>query len=183
MMTAALPAGWVPAPTLSDAALSGTCWTFGQMSPPLYTPFLVLAPDGLIGNYANANEDLWQVVDGRLAFLSDAGVPTTVFDGAKIQGDTVTALCGRVLIPAPDIFHVLQRTGHPVHPLHATPQGVRRHAPFLRELARPHRSNLVVLRAGPGLPAYRLATRHRSGGTQLGFVHQLLRSRPGWRAG
>jgi hypothetical protein len=147
--TAHGPAPWVVAPSLSEASLTGSFWSFGLLGGSAHAPFLVLAPDGLIGNYRHENEDLWQVLGGRLAFMSRRGVPTTIFDAAQLQDGAVIALTGRVLLPGPGVFHELRRRGHPAHPLHPTPPDVRREATFLHAIPSPQRPNLVVLRAGP----------------------------------
>jgi hypothetical protein len=144
------PATWVVAPSLSEASLTGSFWSFGLLGGTRHTPFLVLAPDGLIGNYRHDNEDLWQVLDGRLAFMSRRGVPTTIFDAAQLRDGAVTALAGRALIPAQGIFHELRRCqAHLAHPLHPTPPEAPRQATFLHAIPSPRRPNLVVLRAGP----------------------------------
>ncbi|MBW4023539.1 MAG: DUF707 domain-containing protein [Proteobacteria bacterium] len=140
--------GWHAAPPLSDAALEGTFWSFGLSGQPPHADFLVLAPDGRIGNYRNPNEDGWVVLDGRLALMSRQGVPTTIFDQAQSTSGDITALMGRVRIPGPPLIHVLRRVPHPAHPLHATPVEADRTARFLKRLTRPSRPNLVVLRAG-----------------------------------
>jgi hypothetical protein len=142
---ARMPAGWDCAPRFAETSLTGTLWSFGALGQHPYAPFLVLAPDGLIGNYCQANEDLWQIIDGRLAFMSSRGVATTIFDHARSQAGTITALCGRVRLPGAVAFHELRRAAHPLHP---TPKGADRRAHFLRALAYPKRPNLVVLRAG-----------------------------------
>jgi hypothetical protein len=142
---ARMPAGWDCAPRFAETSLTGTLWGFGALGQHPYAPFLVLAPDGLIGNYCQANEDLWQIIDGRLAFMSSRGVATTIFDHARSQAGTITALCGRVRLPGAVAFHELRRAAHPLHP---TPGSADRRAHFLRALAYPKRPNLVVLRAG-----------------------------------
>ncbi len=144
------PATWVVAPSLSEASLAGSFWSFGLLGGAPHAPFLVLAPDGLIGNYRHENEDLWQVLDGRLAFMSSRGVPTTIFDAAQLRDGAVTALAGRVLLPGLSVFHELRRhRAHPAHPLHPTPPEANRRASFLHAIPSPRRPNLVVLRAGP----------------------------------
>jgi hypothetical protein len=147
--TAPAPASWALAPNLTEASLTGSFWTFGLMGAAPHTPFLVLAPDGLIGNYHHENEDLWQIIGGRLAFLSARGVPTTVFEAAQLRDGKVTALAGRVLLPGLGVFHELRRRSHPAHPLNPDPPEAPRRARFLHALERPLRPNLVVLRAGP----------------------------------
>ena len=144
------PGGWGPAPPVSEADLTGSSWTFGALGYEPYTPFLVLAPDGLIGNYQHSNEDLWQIVDGRLAFMSSRGVATTVFDFAETCDGRVTALCGRMRLVAETHFHVLRRIDHPARRVHPAPLCPERRARFLECIPRPKRPNLVVLRAGEG---------------------------------
>jgi hypothetical protein len=141
---------WVAAPRLTEPGLTGSFWSFGLLGVAPHTPFLVLAPDGLIGNYHHANEDLWQIIDGRLAFLSHHGVPTTIFDVAQLRDGAIVALAGRVLLGSVPLYHEVRRQGHPAHPLHASPPEAPRRARFLQAIARPLRPNLVVLRAGPG---------------------------------
>ncbi len=141
---------WVPAPVLSEPQLSGTFWSFGTLGETPYTPFLVLAPDGLIGNYRNPNEDMWQVTNGQLAFVTNRGVASTIYDAAQLRDGEVVALAGRVLVPGYTQSHQLRRVAHPPHPAGVSPPGVARRATFLTSLDRPSRPNLVVLRAGEG---------------------------------
>jgi hypothetical protein len=139
---------WRAVPPLTEADFSGTFWSFGLMGHPPYADFMVLAPDGRIGNYRNKNEDGWLVLRGQLALMSREGVPTTVFDRARHANGEITALMGRVRIPGARLIHVLRRAAHPAHPLHATPSEADRDAAFLKRASRPSRPNLVVLRAG-----------------------------------
>ena len=149
-MSGAVGAPWVPAPPFTEAALSGTFWSFGAVGQRPYTPFLVLAPDGLIGNYQNPNEDLWQINQGRLALVSARGATTTIFDRAQVWNGELVALMGRVLIEGDTRSHELRRVVHPAHPISPTPPGMGRRALFVSALDRPRRPNLVVLRAGEG---------------------------------
>jgi hypothetical protein len=143
------PTAWDVAPSLSEASLTGSFWSFGLLGGAPHASFLVLAPDGLIGNYRHENEDLWQILGGRLAFMSRRGVPTTIFDAAQLKDGAVAALAGRVLLPGVGVFHELRRRSHPAHPLHPTPPEAGRQATFLHAIPSPQRPNLVVLRAGP----------------------------------
>ena len=151
-MTRALPpafvaAGWVPAPALSDALLSGSIWAHGMAGAPAVQPFLVLAPDGLIGNYADADTDFWHCPGGCLTFVGTNGLPATRFVAARLDGNRLLALAG----PGPGGgWRVLTATGHPAHPIHPTPPDAPRRTTFLRRLDAPLRPNLVILRAGPG---------------------------------
>ena len=139
---------WRIAPVLSEAALSGSFWSFGLMGHKPHARFMVLAPDGRIGNYQNRNEDSWLVLRGQLAFMSHQGKPSTIFDHALTDHGVVTGLAGRVRLPGARLVHVLRRVGHPAHPLHATSAEVDRDARFLKRPSGPVRPNLVVLRAG-----------------------------------
>ena len=147
-----LPPGddWQPAPRVTEAQLTGSFWSFGTLGQGGYAPFLVLAPGNLIGNYQHRNEDLWQVIDGRLALVSDAGLTTTVFEAAQLRNGEIVALAGKVLVPGYDSFHELRRTAHPPHPVTPTMPQAPRRASFISALDRPRRPNLVVLRAGEG---------------------------------
>jgi hypothetical protein len=148
----ALPAGegWQPAPFMTEARLGGTFWSFGMLGGALYTPFVVLAPGGLLGIHRNHNEDLWHCVGGRLAFSASSGALTTVFDFAQVEGNEPVALAGRILVPGFDAFHQLRRVSHPAHPTTATGLEVVRRASFIATppLEARRRPNLVVLRAG-----------------------------------
>ena len=145
-----LPGAWVAAPSLSEEQLTGTFWTYGLLDCLPFTPFLVLAPDGLVGNYRHPNEDSWLVQDGRLAFMSDRGVCTTLFEAAKLQGGRIVGLAGRIRLAGSEQVVELRRTDHPVHPLYPTPSDTNREAEFIKTCEGPHRPNLVVLRAGNG---------------------------------
>ncbi len=145
---AAGPSDWWPAPPLSEAALIGTFWSFGLLGHPPYANFLVLAPDGRIGNYQNKNEDGWLVLRGQLALMSREGVPTTIFDRVRNAQGEITGLMGRVRMPGSQLIHILKRVAHPAHPLYATPPEADRSVRFLKCPSRPARPNLVVLRAG-----------------------------------
>ncbi len=142
-------AGWVPAPPLSEAFLSGSAWAFGAPGLPVIQPFLVLAPDGLIGNHRDPNEDFWHAPQGQLTFVAQDGLPSTVFTAARIDGTTLLALAGQARRATPARLHLLASVAHPAHPLYATPPDAVRRADFLRALPAPLRPNLVVLRAGP----------------------------------
>ena len=142
------PTTWPSAPFVSEDRLTGTFWRFTTDYGLVLSNFLVLAPDGLIGNFYSKNEDSWKVDDGRLVFTSSNGIPTTIFDRGGSPGQ-VTHLAGRVLIGADTHMHVLHRVEHPPHPTFATPADMPRQAEFVRRLRRPQRPNLVVLRAGP----------------------------------
>ncbi len=154
-MTEALPpelvaAGWVPAPPLSEALLCGSTWAFGTPGLAAIQPFLVLAPDGLIGNHRHPNEDFWHSPHGRLTFVAQDGLPSTVFTAARLNGSALLALAGQSRRVTPERLHVLAFVDHPPHPLFPTPPEADRRARFLRVLAAPRRPNLVVLRAGSG---------------------------------
>ena len=139
---------WRVAPPVTEAELSGTFWSFGLMGHSPHIAFMVLAPDGRIGNYQNVNEDGWIVLRGQLALMSDKGVPTTIFDHARLEHGAITGFLGRVCLPGARLFHVMRRVAHPAHPLHATPAEADREGRFLKRPSRQTRPDLVVLRAG-----------------------------------
>ena len=108
----------------------------------------MLAPDGRIGNFYNANEDHWQITDGRLEFTSSDGLPTTTYQFAHVRGGHVQALAGSIRVPGYSGFHLLLRRDHPPHPFQVSPPDIDRRATFLKTPASNRRANLVVLRAG-----------------------------------
>ncbi len=146
-MEVSLPGNWQPAPVMTEADLSGSFWSFGLVSEPPFAPFVVLAPEGLIGNYQHPNEDLWQVSHGQLIFTSAQGLTSTVFDAAQIQDGEVIALAGRALLPGPARSHELRRVAHPRMAPHASPDEPIHKPEFLSALDRPRRPNLVIVRA------------------------------------
>jgi hypothetical protein len=143
-----ITANWLAAPTLSEADITGTFWTFGSRGERPRTNFLVLAPGGLIGNHHGPDEDQWQILGGRLVFVSTRGAENIVFDAAEIEGAMVVALSGRNLMNGSDETLELRRTRHPPHPLHPSSSDADRTVTFLQALKQPRRRNLVVLRAG-----------------------------------
>jgi len=146
----AQPAEWVEAPLMEAAALSGTFWTFGDLDGRLKSPFLVLAPEGLIGNFYDEQLDYWHVVNGRLCFIDQRGLPAIVFNAAQMEGSEIVALAGRAVLGGVDAIYVLTRTGHPPHRTAASSSDAERRATFLKEPgARARRPNLIVVRAGP----------------------------------
>ena len=42
---------WSDAPPLTQEMLSGTFWSLGDVNRGMFTRFMVLAPEGMIGNY------------------------------------------------------------------------------------------------------------------------------------
>ena len=139
---------WSDAPALTDAALTGTFWSFGPLGEPPHCPFLVLAPGGRIGNFYHPNEEHWQITDGRLEFTSSDGLPTTTYRFAHFRGGLLHALAGPISVPGFDGFHQLRRCEHPPHPFEVSPPDIDRRATFLGPPAGSRRANLVVLRAG-----------------------------------
>ena len=143
------PPDWMTSPRLSPEDLTGTFWRFGVLGGPILSPFLVLAPGGLLGNFIRGDEDSWSVLDGKLSFFSTHGIVTTIYDAAQMHDGELVALAGRSCSTVSESWFELRRTTHPEHPLHPTPPEASRTATFMTALAYPKRSNLVVLRAGP----------------------------------
>jgi hypothetical protein len=143
-----MPHGWITSPRLSDADLTGSFWRLSAPGEVILSPFLVLAPGGLLGNFRQQDQDSWAVLDGKLSFISTRGVVTTTYDMALIEDGEVVALAGHSRSKNSDSWYELRRTTHPVHPLHPSPPDANRTANFVTTLASPTRRNLVVLRAG-----------------------------------
>ena len=139
---------WPAARPVTEAELSGTFWSFGLFGHQPHAAFMVLAPNGRVGNYRNTNEEGWLVLRGQLALMSHKGLPTTIFDRALTTDGEIITLLGHVRSPGPSLIHILQRVAHPAHPLHATPTDASRDVQFLKRPSLPARPNLVVLRAG-----------------------------------
>ena len=140
--------GWSDAPAFTSEELVGTFWSFGPLGEAPHCPFMVLAPDGLIGNFHNPNEDHWLVSNGRLSLTSSDGLATTTFREAIVREGRVQALAGPILVPGYSGFHELRRRDHPPHPFQPSPPDADRRARFLKSLNGERRPNLVVLRAG-----------------------------------
>lgn len=137
---------WVEAPRLSAEWLSGSTWRLGDLDGRLLAPFVVLAPDGLIGNIAHEQLDFWHVVDGRLCFIDKSGMPAIVFNVARIADQNVVTLAGRAVLGNVDSIYILNVAKHPV----LSPSGGERRASFLKQPpSEGRRPNLVVVRAGP----------------------------------
>jgi len=139
---------WSDAPPLTQDMLSGTFWSFGDVDRGMFSCFVVLAPDGLIGNYFDPNVDFWHVMGGRLCLIDRDGLPSVIFDSAHIEGDNIMALAGRGVIGGVDTTYLLVPTDHPPHPLHPTSADVERRATFrVQPQQGIRRPNLVVVPA------------------------------------
>jgi hypothetical protein len=144
------PGEWVEAPLLAAATLAGSFWSFGELDGQSRAPFLVLAPEGLIGNVFHEQLDYWHVVNGRLCFIDVQGLPAIVFNVAQMKDGKVVALAGRAVLAGVDAIYVLEMTGHPPHAVSPTPSHVERRASFLKQpQTDARRPNLIVVRAGP----------------------------------
>lgn len=141
---------WSEAPALNEAALSGTSWKFAVLNGKALSPFLVLAPEGLIGNFFHEKIECWQVVHGRLCLIGSNGLPTIVFTAARTIDGNIAALAGRATLGGVESVYRLDLTGHPVQAAGLANASAARRATFLKQLpADQRRPNLVVLRAGP----------------------------------
>lgn len=139
---------WQEAPQLSSDRLAGTFWILSSLHHGLIGKFLVLAPEGRVGNYFSPSTDFWQVVNGRLCLIDNTGMPSVVFNVAKIDDGAIAVLAGQGVINGVAAVYMLTRTDHPAHPIAATPANVQRRATFLKQRpAASRRPNLVVVRA------------------------------------
>ncbi|SCB07961.1 DUF707 domain-containing protein [Rhizobium hainanense] len=140
---------WSDAPPLTQDMLSGTFWSLGDVNRGMFARFVVLAPDGMIGNYFDPAVDFWHVMGGRLCLIDRDGLPSVIFDSAHIENGNLMAFAGRGVVGGVDATYLLVPADHPPHPLFSTPAGVERRATFLTQpqegLRRP---NLVVVPAG-----------------------------------
>ncbi|TXI05141.1 MAG: DUF707 domain-containing protein [Rhizobium sp.] len=137
---------WSEAPPLTEDILNGTFWSFGEANRGELSRFMVLAPNGLVGNYFAPDVDMWQVMGGRLCLVNRDGMPSIVFGAAHIEGGNLVALAGRGTIGGVNATYLLVATDHPPHPMFSSSADVRRHAVF-RSMPSERRRNLVVVPA------------------------------------
>jgi hypothetical protein len=145
--TASTSADWGDAPALTKADLEGSFWQLSSLDAGSLSPFLVLAPEGRIGNFFEPSVDYWHVFQDRLCLVNNRGELTVIFNAAQMQDGKIVGLAGRGTIGATGGVFMLTRTQHPAHPVRPTPAGVERKANFLVQLERPLRPNLVVVPA------------------------------------
>jgi len=139
----------IEVPPLSTDLLTGTFWRLSDIDGKLLCPFMVLAPNGLIGNFINPSVDYWQVVNGRLCLTGENGLPSIGFNVGTLQDGQIDLLAGRGTIEGKQSVFLMQRVEHPAHPMFATPKTVERRAKFITQpqgsMRRPY---LVVIPAG-----------------------------------
>ena len=139
---------WIEAPTLTAEELVGSCWTFGDAAGNMFSRFLTLAPDGMVGNFFDGGADFWQVVNGRLCFIGKNGLPSVIFHVARAEGSSLVALAGKTFVNGAEAVCVLNATSHPAHPIAPSPANIERRANFLKApQADKRRANLVVVSA------------------------------------
>ena len=138
---------WGDAPHLTEEMLTGTFWRLSSLDGGGISPFIVLAPEGRIGNFFHPDVDYWHVFQGRLCFVNARGEVTVIFNAAQSHDGTVHALAGQGNIADVRSVFILTVTQHPEHPVHPTPVGVVRQAHFLVSQPAPLRPNLVVVPA------------------------------------
>jgi len=140
---------FTPAPPLSTRALEGSFWRLFDLHGRVISPFLVLAPDGLIGNCESASAQVWHIVNGQLCLTGDGGIPSVIFKIARGDAGHITTLAGEGTVDGRDAVYLLHRVEHPAHPLYATPPETPRRAAFLKQPPKDaRRPNLVVVPAG-----------------------------------
>ncbi|MBO9098772.1 MULTISPECIES: DUF707 domain-containing protein [unclassified Rhizobium] len=141
-------AGLSESDPVTEEMLTGTFWQFADLERGTLSPFLVLAPGGLVGNFFNASTDYWQVVNGLLCFIDETGLPSIVFNVSRMEGSKVALLAGRGVVDGVVAIYMLTSTPHPEHPMFATQLSHERNAKFLVQPANgPKRPNLVVVPA------------------------------------
>jgi hypothetical protein len=143
-------AGFIDSPPLSVAMLDGTFWRIGGEDGRIVSPFMVLAPGGLVGNCNSPSADMWQIVNGLLSLVGENGEPSITFTMVRMEGDRMDMFAGRGVVDGIQGIYLLQSVDHPDHPLYASPRETARKASFLKVLEGERRANLVVLPAGPG---------------------------------
>lgn len=147
---AAILASFVDSPALTPDALEGSQWRLFDINGRMISPFVVLAPQGLVGNPGTASVDTWQIVNGHLGFAAQSGAPSITFHHIRYDEDGgIAAFAGRGVVDGVEALYLLRAVGHPEHPLYATPANTPRRARLLKSIpAGERRPNLVVLPAG-----------------------------------
>ena len=147
----AVLSSFIDSPALSRQSLEGTFWRLFDINGRLLTPFMVLAPEGLVGNYSSPSLDLWQIVNGQLCLSAVDGSPSVIFKVARMDQGKVITLAGEGTIDGVDGLYLIHTVDHPEHPLFPTPLSQERRAHFLKALPEgTRRPNLVVVPAGAG---------------------------------
>jgi len=147
----AVLSSFIDSPALSRQSLEGTFWRLFDINGRLLTPFMVLAPEGLVGNYSSPSLDLWQIVNGQLCLSAVDGSPSVIFKVARMDQGKVITLAGEGTIDGVDGLYLIHTVDHPEHPLFPTPPSQERRAHFLKSLPDgTRRPNLVVVPAGAG---------------------------------
>jgi hypothetical protein len=72
---------------VNETHLLQRSWCFGHSETVVYAPLLRFGEGGRLIGYRHANESSWAILDGRVALLDEAGVPTTIFDRSSIGLD------------------------------------------------------------------------------------------------
>ncbi|WP_337266671.1 DUF707 domain-containing protein [Oryzifoliimicrobium ureilyticus] len=140
--------GLVEAPALRRETLDGSFWHLVSLNRGELSPFFVLAPESLIGNFFDPTVDCWQVVNGRLCFSDQNGIPSVVFNVANMDGDKPKVLAGRGRIGGVSDIYLLIAADHPAHPLFQPGATANAGIQFLEQPSDgPRRPNLVVVPA------------------------------------
>jgi hypothetical protein len=149
----AILASFTDAPALSAAQLEGSFWRLFDINGRQLSPFMVLAPQGLLGNPGTGEIDLWQIVNGRLCLMASDGNGTPAVAFTLVRRDEagrIITFAGQGTIDGVQAFYFLRATAHPEHPLYATPAAQPRRATFIKQPAPgARRPNLVIVPAGP----------------------------------
>jgi hypothetical protein len=125
---------------VNEAHLRQRSWCFGHSESVVYAPLVRFGAGGRLIGYRHANENSWAILNGRVALLDEAGLPSTIFDRSSIGLDGRMRLEGRHRDGA--IIHFLREVDFG--------EGPAPYAPHIRLIQRQpvgRRRNLVVLRA------------------------------------
>ena len=125
---------------VTEAQLLQRSWCFGHSDSIVYAPLLRFGEGGRLIGYRHANENSWAILDGRVALLDEAGLPTTIFERSSIGLDGRLRLEGRHRNSA--LMHFLREID--------VGDGPAAYSPSIKLIQRQpvgRRRNLVVLRA------------------------------------
>jgi hypothetical protein len=106
----------------------------------VYAPLLRFGKGGRLIGYRHANENSWTILDGRVALLDEAGLPSTIFDRSSIGLDGRLRLEGRHRDGV--IMHFLSEVD-----FGDSPAPYSQHIKLIQRQLVGGRRNLVVLRA------------------------------------
>ena len=124
-----------------ERTLTERCWSLGSDAARPDAPFLRLLPGGRISGHRSERDTLWEMQDGIVLLLDEAGQVTSRFE--TVEADDAGLIR---LATTPSAADPNRRVLHEIAPHH---DAIRPHLPAAVRRQRPvgRRRNLVVIRA------------------------------------